>query len=100
MTSTLPTRLLDSLPRLTLLLGGAYTLAQASLYDVQGGHRAVVFDRFRGVDMKKVRGEGMHAIIPGIQKAVIFDTRTKSRNISTNTGSKGKGRKKTILERS
>ena len=55
---------------------------------VPGGHRAVIFDRFQGV-MKDVIGEGTHFLVPWLQKAIIYDTRVKPRNISTTTGSKG-----------
>lgn len=37
---------------------------------------------------KDVIGEGTHFLIPWLQKAVLFDVRTKPRNISTTTGSK------------
>lgn len=36
------------------------------IFVVDGGERAVVFDRFRGV-IEKVYGEGMHFIIPLVQ---------------------------------
>ena len=54
---------------------------------VKGGTRAVIFDRLQGVK-KDVVGEGTHLIIPWLQKAIIYDIRTKPRNISTTTGSK------------
>jgi len=54
---------------------------------VEGGHRAVLFDRLRGV-LDETVGEGTHFLIPWWQRAVIFDVRTKPRNISTTTGSK------------
>jgi prohibitin 1 len=57
------------------------------MYDVRGGTRAVIFDRLQGVK-KDVVEEGTHFLIPWLQKAVIFDVRTKPRNISTTTGSK------------
>ena len=60
---------------------------QSSLYDVKGGSRAVIFDRFQGVK-ETVINEGTHLLLPWVQKAVIFDVRTKPRNISTTTGSK------------
>ena len=47
----------------------------------------VVFDRLQGVK-KDVVGEGTHFLIPWLQKAIIYDVRTKPRNISTTTGSK------------
>ncbi|KAI9014424.1 band 7 family-domain-containing protein [Phycomyces nitens] len=67
----------------SLAIGGI----QASMYDVQGGHRAVIFDRIQGVKPVSV-GEGTHFLMPWLQRAVQFDIRTKPRNISTTTGSK------------
>lgn len=61
--------------------------AQQSMYDVQGGSRAVIFDRLSGVK-KDVVGEGTHFLIPWLQKAVLYDVRTRPRNITTTTGSK------------
>lgn len=60
---------------------------QSSLYDVKGGSRAVIFDRFQGVK-ETVINEGTHLLLPWVQKAIIYDVRTKPRNISTTTGSK------------
>ena len=60
---------------------------QSAIYDVRGGTRAVIFDRLSGVK-KDVVEEGTHFLVPWLQKAVIFDVRTKPRNISTTTGSK------------
>src|SRR6201996_7037 len=63
------------------------SLAQSALYDVKGGSRAVIFDRLSGVK-EQVVNEGTHFLIPWLQKAIIYDIRTKPRNISTTTGSK------------
>ncbi|KZV77009.1 hypothetical protein PENSPDRAFT_645759 [Peniophora sp. CONT] len=60
---------------------------QASLYDVPGGYKAVMFDRFSGVQ-NKATGEGTHFLVPWLQRAILYDCRTKPRNISTTTGSK------------
>ncbi|TNN18945.1 Protein l(2)37Cc isoform 2 [Schistosoma japonicum] len=57
------------------------------LYNVEGGHRAVIFDRFKGV-RSDVRGEGTHFIIPWVQKPIIFDIRSRPRNVPVMTGSK------------
>lgn len=65
----------------------AVTAAQQSLYDVKGGTRAVIFDRLSGVK-EQVVNEGTHFLIPWLQRSIIFDVRTKPRNISTTTGSK------------
>lgn len=63
------------------------SLANASIYDVKGGTRAVIFDRLSGVK-DTVMSEGTHFLIPWLQKSIIYDVRTKPRNISTTTGSK------------
>ena len=57
------------------------------MYDVKGGQRAVIFDRLSGVK-EQVINEGTHFLIPWVQRSIMFDVRTKPRNISTTTGSK------------
>jgi len=64
-----------------------FALGQAAMYDVKGGTRAVIFDRLSGVQ-EKVINEGTHFLVPWLQKSIIYDVRTKPRNISTTTGSK------------
>uniref|UniRef100_A0A673GQ02 Prohibitin n=1 Tax=Sinocyclocheilus rhinocerous TaxID=307959 RepID=A0A673GQ02_9TELE len=54
---------------------------------VDAGHRAVIFDRFRGVQ-DAVVGEGTHFLIPWVQKPIIFDCRSRPRNVPVITGSK------------
>lgn len=56
---------------------------------VEGGHRAVIFDRFQGVK-PDVTGEGTHFLIPWVQRPIIFDIRSRPRNVPVITGSKGK----------
>ncbi len=63
------------------------SVAQSSMYDVKGGTRAVIFDRLSGVK-ESVVNEGTHFLIPWLQRAIVFDVRTRPRNISTTTGSK------------
>lgn len=65
----------------------ALYLAGQSIYDVGGGTRAIIFDRLSGVS-PNVTGEGTHFLIPWLQKAILFDVRTRPRNITTSTGSK------------
>lgn len=62
-------------------------LAGQAIYDVKGGTRAVIFDRLSGVK-EDVINEGTHFLVPWLQKSIIFDVRTKPRNIATTTGSK------------
>ncbi|KAK6513536.1 Prohibitin-1, subunit of the prohibitin complex (Phb1p-Phb2p) [Arthrobotrys megalospora] len=78
---------LNAIYRLAIPAAVGVGLLQASLYDVKGGSRAVIFDRLSGVK-ESVVNEGTHFLIPWLQKAIIYDVRTKPRNISTTTGSK------------
>jgi len=73
--------------RIIVPLGVGVAVFQASLYDVPGGYRAVMFDRFSGVN-DKATGEGTHFLVPWLQRAILYDCRIKPRNISTTTGSK------------
>merc|ERR1712154_485876 len=66
-------------------LAGA--VANSALFNVDGGHRAVIFDRFAGVKQDVV-GEGTHFMIPWVQKPIIFDIRARPKNVPTITGSK------------
>jgi prohibitin 1 len=68
-------------------LGVAGIAVQESLYDVDGGERAVIYDRFRGV-LKDVKTPGMHFKIPYIQYPYIYDIKSKPRTVNTSTGSK------------
>jgi prohibitin 1 len=78
---------LNGIYRAAIPLAIGASLVQASMYDVKGGTRAVIFDRYSGVK-DKVVNEGTHFLIPWLQKSIIYDVRTKPRNISTTTGSK------------
>ncbi|SCV06062.1 LANO_0H21264g1_1 [Lachancea nothofagi CBS 11611] len=80
-------RLADSLAKIAIPLGLTASALQYSMYDVKGGSRAVIFDRLSGVQQQVV-GEGTHFLIPWLQKAVLYDVRSKPRNIATNTGTK------------
>lgn len=54
---------------------------------VDGGHRAVIFDRFAGIKQAVV-GEGTHFFIPWVQRPIVFDIRSQPRNVPVVTGSK------------
>ncbi|CAM6110343.1 unnamed protein product [Calypogeia fissa] len=80
-------RVLNSIASLAVALGLGGSLASASLYTVDGGERAVIFDRFRGV-LDDTSGEGTHFLVPGLQRPYIFDIRTRPRVITSVTGTK------------
>ncbi|KAL9925230.1 protein l(2)37Cc [Glossina fuscipes] len=66
------------------IVGG---VVNSALYNVDGGHRAVIFDRFTGVK-NEVTGEGTHFFIPWVQRPIIYDIRSQPRNVPVVTGSK------------
>lgn len=71
-------------------LAGAGALAYGaynSVYTVQGGHRAVVFNRLVGMK-QTVYGEGLNFNIPWFERPTVFDIRTRPVNLQTLTGSK------------
>jgi prohibitin 1 len=80
-------RLLNILGKVGVGLAVTGSVVNSALYNVDGGHRAIIFDRFKGV-REFVVGEGTHFLIPWVQKPVIFDIRTRPRSVPTVTGSK------------
>lgn len=80
-------RFAEIISKVAIPLGIMVTLGQSALYDVEGGRRAVIFDRLNGVQ-QQVIGEGTHFLIPWLQKAIIYDVKTKPKTIATTTGSK------------
>lgn len=68
-------------------LGLAGFIASESIFDVDGGHGVVLFDKLRGV-IQKPYGQGTHLMIPFIQTPIDYEIRTRHRTISTHTGTK------------
>ncbi|XP_031631314.1 prohibitin-2 isoform X1 [Contarinia nasturtii] len=72
------------------LLGVAGALvygATQSVYTVEGGHRAIIFNRIGGVQ-NDIYPEGLHFRIPWFQYPIIYDIRSRPRKISSPSGSK------------
>ncbi|KCV71887.1 hypothetical protein H696_01296 [Fonticula alba] len=66
---------------------GGYKLLNASMFNIDGGHRGVKFSRVHGV-VDHVYTEGTHFLIPWLEKITIYDVRARPRLISSVTGSK------------
>jgi len=66
---------------------GAGWLIYNSLYTVDGGHRGVVFNRLQGVK-DEVYGEGTHLLLPWFEWPVIFDVRTRPKELPSLTGTR------------
>ncbi|KAF8627388.1 hypothetical protein AX17_006203 [Amanita inopinata Kibby_2008] len=71
---------------LVALVAGGLAL-NASLFNVDGGHRAIKYTRLHGVK-DEVYNEGTHLMIPWFETPVVFDIRAKPRNIASLTGTK------------
>ncbi|KAI0908937.1 band 7 family-domain-containing protein [Ustulina deusta] len=69
------------------LVGGAVILFQNSLFNVDGGHRAIKYKRISGVG-KEIYSEGTHIKIPWFETPITYDVRAKPRNVSSLTGTK------------
>lgn len=80
-------RLFNAIGRLGVGLAIAGGVVNSMLYNVDGGHRAVIFDRFQGVK-PDVIGEGTHFMIPWLQRPILFDIRTRPRSVPSSTGTK------------
>ncbi|KAA3479534.1 prohibitin-3, mitochondrial-like [Gossypium australe] len=78
---------LTNLARAAFGLGAGATVLNASMYTVDGGQRAVIFDRLRGV-LEKTADEGTHFLIPWLQKPFIYDIRMKPHTFSSVSGTK------------
>lgn len=58
-----------------------------SLYNVDGGHRAIVFNRIVGIK-DKVYPEGTHLIIPWFERPTIYDVRARPHLVESTSGSR------------
>jgi len=61
--------------------------ATNSLYTVQGGERAIIFNRIQGVK-NRIYSEGMHFMIPWFDRPEIFSIRAKVHKLPAETPSK------------
>jgi prohibitin 2 len=85
-----PNRVAQAAARSVGALAGAAALsygAYNSVYQVQAGHRAVVFNRVVGMK-DQMYGEGLNFNIPWFERPIMFDIRTRPVNLQTLTGSK------------
>jgi len=67
-------------------LTGVGLIADQVLFDVDGGERAVMFDKTRGI-LPDVLGEGTHFRIPGLQDPKIYDVKMNFKSMLVTTPS-------------
>ncbi|BDD63039.1 Prohibitin-2, subunit of the prohibitin complex (Phb1p-Phb2p) [Monascus purpureus] len=77
---------LGALGSLIVLGIGGWAISD-SLFNVDGGHRAIKYSRIGGVK-KEIYNEGTHFRIPWLETPVIYDVRAKPRSIASLTGTK------------
>ncbi|PHZ08082.1 uncharacterized protein RHIMIDRAFT_208566 [Rhizopus microsporus ATCC 52813] len=70
-----------------VVLGALGYGVNASLFNVDGGHRAIKYTRLFGVQ-NTVYNEGTHFMIPWFETPIIYDVRAKPRNVASLTGTK------------
>ncbi|XP_068645589.1 prohibitin-1, mitochondrial-like [Aristolochia californica] len=77
----------SALVKVVLIGGLGLYGALNSLYTVEGGHRAIVFNRLVGVK-EKVYPEGTHLMIPWFDRPIIYDVRTRPHLVESTSGSR------------
>merc|ERR1712059_79377 len=60
---------------------------QNSMYTIDGGHRAIMFNRIGGIQDYSLT-EGLHFRMPWFQYPIVYDIRARPRKITSPTGSK------------
>ncbi|KAK5457299.1 Prohibitin-2, subunit of the prohibitin complex (Phb1p-Phb2p) [Exophiala xenobiotica] len=68
-------------------LGIAGVVVSNSIFNVDGGHRAIKYKRISGVS-KEIYNEGTHIRIPWFETPIDYDVRAKPRNVASLTGTK------------
>jgi len=68
-------------------LGAVSYLGYNSIFTVRGGHRGVVFNRIQGVK-DTVYNEGTHIVVPWFEWPIIFDIRTRPKELPSLTGTR------------
>jgi len=80
-------KVLTTISRVGLGLGGLAVIPSLCLFDVDGGQRAVVLNMMSGVE-EKVRGEGTHFKVPWLMQPKVYNVRVRPKLIQTMTGTK------------
>eukprot|EP00884_Botryococcus_braunii_P022470 jgi/Botrbrau1/8907/Bobra.0148s0022.1 len=82
-----PAQAASRLVRLALFGGATIYGALNSLFNVEGGHRAIVFNRLIGIK-DTVYEEGTHLMIPWFERPIIYDVRARPNVIQSQSGSR------------
>lgn len=77
----------QAIVRAVLIGGGLVYGAYHSLFNVEGGHRAIMFNRIGGVK-ETVYQEGTHFMIPVLEWPIIYDVRARPHLVESTSGSR------------
>ncbi|PKA66758.1 Prohibitin-2, mitochondrial [Apostasia shenzhenica] len=78
-----------TLVKLALIGGTGLYAALNSLYNVDGGHRAIVFNRIQGIkDKASYPFYRTHLIIPWFERPIIYDVRARPHLVESTSGSR------------
>merc|ERR1719482_2462861 len=83
----LPLTLISRVAQATAGIGAVGFLGWESLYTVERGHKAVMYNRISGVQ-DTVIGEGTHLKFPWFDRPVFYDIRTRAYRRQSLTGTK------------
>lgn len=83
----LPKGVFKSGGALALLLGGGVFVTNFCLFNVEAGHRGVMYNRLGGLSTNVIP-EGTHFRLPYFQRPIIYDVRSRPRKIGSITGSR------------
>ncbi|CAL1392932.1 unnamed protein product [Linum trigynum] len=75
------------LVKLGVAAGAVVYAAANCLYNVEGGHRAIVFNRITGIH-NKTYPEGTHFVFPWFQVPIIYDVRARPHLVESTSGSR------------
>ncbi|KAK4939438.1 Prohibitin-2, subunit of the prohibitin complex (Phb1p-Phb2p) [Elasticomyces elasticus] len=70
-----------------VLLGVGGIILSNSIFNVDGGHRAIKYTRLGGVK-QEIYAEGTHIKVPWFETPIDYDVRAKPRNVASLTGTK------------
>ncbi|GAB4816805.1 hypothetical protein N2152v2_003851 [Parachlorella kessleri] len=82
-----PGNAVGRLARVVIIGGAAVYGLTNSLFNVEGGHRAILFNRIGGIS-EKVYAEGTHLMVPWFMRPIIYDVRARPNVITSTSGSK------------
>ena len=69
-------------------LGGAGVYGVShSIFNVEGGHRAIIFNRLVGIK-DTVYTEGTHLMVPWLERPIIYDVRAQPNTVQGTAGSR------------